>query len=225
MTRSVIMRLLAASGLLYGIMEVFGDSLSSTTDSSQSPQQVAAYFASHAPTASTWAGMYVETIGAFALLAFSAYVWTLGRDTEWARILGALALCAGIIQTALILGGEPAKAAVFFRASRGELDPPVAAALLDLNNGAFLAGFMAQALLAAAVSGLAVVRGIYPRWLALPGFGVAAALLAVIATPAGSSLPVLVNLIFFLWLAAISVVLALRGPVSVRGLAPKPAAV
>ena len=145
MSGSFIGRLGAAGAIAYGVMEIVGDSLSSTTDSTQSPQQIAAYFAAHAPTTSTWVGIYIETLGAFAFLIFGAYLWSVGRDRKEGRLLSILALSGGIVQTAVILAGEPPKIEAFFRASQG-MDPQVVAAMLDLNNASFFLGFMPQAL-------------------------------------------------------------------------------
>ena len=224
MRRSVIVRLAAASGILYGVMEIVGDSLSTTTSSSSSPSQVAAYFAAHAPTPSTWAGMYIETFGAFAILLFGAYLWSLVGNREDGRLLAVLVLSTAIIQSCVIFAGEPAKAAAFYRAGQGQLDPQSASTLLDLNNASFLAGFMAQAVMVAAASGLALVTGIFSRWLALPGFVVAAALLIVITSPPSSNLPVAVNLVFFLWLAVTSGALVWRAPLLAKRWSSQPAA-
>ena len=225
MTKSTIARLLSATGILYGLMEIVGDSLSSTTDSSNTPQQIAAYFAGHAPTLSTWAGIFIETTGAFAFLIFAAYLWSLSTGRAEGRILGVLALAGGLIQTAIILTGEPPKAAAFYRAAQG-LDPQVAAALRDLNNGSFTTGFLAQALLVAAASGLALRSGIFSRWLAWPGLVLAVALVVVIAaTPPGSGAAIAVNLVFLLWLAVTSGTLAWRAPSLEQAWSRQPAAV
>jgi hypothetical protein len=224
MSGSVISRLGAAGAIAYGVMEIVGDSLSSTPDSTQSPQQIAAYFAAHAPTTSTWVGIYIETLGAFAFLIFGAYLWSVGRDRREGRLLSILALSGGIVQTAVILAGEPPKIEAFFRASQG-MDPQVAAAMLDLNNASFFLSFMPQALLVAAASGMAIRTGLFPAWLGWAGLGVAIALLAVIAAPVDSNLRVLVNLVFFIWLAVTGAVLLWRAPAGIPALSNLPASV
>jgi hypothetical protein len=222
MSRSVIARLGAAGAIAYGVMEIVGDSLSSTTDSTQTPPQIAAYFAAHAPTPSTWIGIYLETLGMFAFLIFGAYLWSLGRDRQEGRLLAILALSGGVVQTAVGLAGEPPKIELFFRATQG-MDPQVAAAMLDLNNAAFFLGFMPQALLVAAASGLAIRTGLFPAWLGWAGLGVAAALLASIAAPVDSNVHVLVNVVFFLWLAVTGIGLLWRAPAAMPALSNLPA--
>jgi hypothetical protein len=225
MSGSVIARLGAAGAIAYGVMEILGDSLSSTTDSTQTPQQIAAYFAAHSPTTLTWIGIYIETLGAFAFLLFGAYLWSVGRDRKEGRLLSILALSGGIVQAAVILAGEPPKIEAYFRASQG-MDPQLAAAMLDLNNASFFLGFMPQALLVAAAAGLAIRTGLFPSWLGWAGLGVAIALLAVVAAPADSGLRVPVNLIFFGWLAVTGAVLLWRAPaVAVPALSNLPASV
>jgi Domain of unknown function (DUF4386) len=211
MNGSVIARLGAAGAIAYGVVEIVGDSLSSTTDSTQTPRQIAAYFAGHAPTAATWSGIYIETLGGFALLVFGAYLWSVGRDRRDGAMLSVLALSAGIVQAATILAGEPAKIEAYYRAAQG-MDPQIAAAMLDLNNASFYLGFMPQALFAAAAGGLAIRTGVFPAWLGWIGIAVGIALLAVVGAPVGSNLHILANGIFFLWLSVTGAVLLWRTP-------------
>lgn len=220
MNSSVLLRLAAAGGIAYGVMEVVGDSLSTTTDSNQTPQQIAAYFAAHAPTTATWIGIYVETLGAFAFLLFGAYLWSVAREREEGRLLSVLALSAGVLGTAVVLAGEPTKIEAFYRA--GHMDPQLAAAMLDLNNASFFLSFMPQALMAAAAAGLALRTTVLPAWLGWTGLPVAVALLAVIAAPVGSNFQVLVNVVFFLWLAVASGVSLWRPPIAMPQLSNVP---
>jgi Domain of unknown function (DUF4386) len=211
MSSSFIARLGAAGAIAYGVMEIVGDSLSSTTDSTQTPQQIAAYFASNAPTTATWAGIYIEALGMFALLIFGAYLWSVGRDREGGRLLAVLALSGGVVQTAAMLAAEPPKIAIFYRAAQG-IDPQIVATLQDMHNAFFFLGFMPQALLAAAAGGLAIRTGLFPAWLGWAGIVVAIAMLASIAASPDSNFHIQANVVFFLWLAVTGGVLLWRTP-------------
>jgi hypothetical protein len=211
MSSSVLARLGAAGAIAYGVMEIVGDSLSTGADSTETPQQIAAYFAANPPTTSTWIGIYIETLGLFALLIFGAYLWSAGQDRKGGRMLSILALSGGIVQTAAMLASEPPKIEAFFRATQG-MDPQLVAAMVDMNNAFFFLGFIPQALLAAAAGGLAIRTGLFPAWLGWAGIAVAIAMLASIAAPADSNLHIQANLVFFIWLAVTGGVLLWRTP-------------
>jgi hypothetical protein len=224
MSSSFIGRLGAAGAIAYGVMEIVGDNLSTTTDSTQTPKQIAAYFAANPATPSTWAGIYIESLGLFALLIFGAYIWSIGRDRAGGALLAVLALSAGIVQTAAMLAAEPAKIAAFYRGAQG-MDPQVLASLQDMNNSLFYLGFMPQALLAAAAGGLAIRTGIFPAWLGWAGLVVAIAMLASIAAPPDSNLHTQANVVFFLWLTVTGGMLLWRAPKNAPSYSKVPATV
>lgn len=224
MKNSGISRLAAGSAIAYGVMGIVGNNLSRTMNSAHTPQQVATYFATHAPSTATWVGIYIESLGAIAFLLFGICLWSIGRDRDPSGLTSMLVLGAAILQAAMILSGEPSKIALYYRAAHG-IDPQLAAALLDLNNASFYLSFMPQALLAAAASGLALRTLIFPAWLALAGLAVSLALLIAIGIPPGYNAHMLIIGVFLLWMMATGIVLLWRSGLRNRALSTGPDAV
>lgn len=148
-------------------------------------------------------GFAIELLGYVALAAFVAWaVAGLRGAVEWA---GLLAIFGGAAMMAVKLGGW---AALF--ASKQVAAPEVTAALIQIDDAAWVLAWMPYGLLLGALSYAALRADKLPRPMAW--LGVVLGFACIAAVPFSMSEPfVLPWLISLVWLIVASVMLALRG--------------
>lgn len=153
----------------------------------------------------------LELLGFCLMIVFIARLYAVLREAEgrggW---LSSLALAGGLTTVAIKLGSG---AGMVIGLSVDDLPAEQAQLLLRLGDGAFLVSAMTSGVFVLGVAGSALVSGLLPKWLAVLGLPIG--LLAVFGSLAPSSLDggpgVPGFLLGLLWLAAVSVLLAVRG--------------
>lgn len=206
----VVGRLGLASGAGWVALVLVGNSLTEAdAPTGRTPEAAAAYF-SLLRSGSHQVGVSLELLGFCLMAVFVARLFTVLRDAEGpGRWLSGLALVGGLTTLAVKLGS-----AAPFVVGLAVTDLPAEQArlLLDLNDAAFLIAAMTSGLLVLGTAGCALGSGLLPRWLAVLGLPIGA--LAVLGSLAPTSLDggpgVPGFLLGLLWLAAVSVLLAVR---------------
>ena len=210
MTGRGIDRVAALSGALYFLLVLFGFALAERTiggwPDTSDPAGAAHHLLLHRPTALTWVAMGMETVGLVLLLVFSAYVAGRIRQREGATGWMAPAVLAlGAATIAVKLGSlAPAMVAIVHPDRYAD---SVVAALIDVNDMAFVVTMGVDGVLVLVAAGALLRYDLAPHWLAAAG--VIAGLLgagsvAIAATDGPLPIPMM------LWLAWTSVVLSKR---------------
>lgn len=207
----------ALAGAAFVVCVLVGNTLTDgEAPPEDTPATALAYFAaltSGAPRI----GLALELLGFCLFLAFVARLHAALRDAEGPRSwLPGLALAGGLAMAAVKVGSG---AAVVVGVSVDDLTGEQAQLLLRLNDAAFLLSAMLAGVLVLGTAGSALASDLLPRWLSALGIPIGA--LAVLGSLAPSSLDggpgVAGFLLGLLWLAATSVVLAVRND---SGVAP-----
>jgi hypothetical protein len=209
MTTRTITRLGAGAGAAYVVLSILGsDVLGGGGDSpaaSASPATFAHWLAATRPTGADWIAPSLELLGLLCFVVFAAALYDTLRRAEGERTwLPAAALGAALVSAAVKASSAPAMLSAYELARRGA-DPQVAAALVNVDNYAFLLTWPIDALMIGAVAAVALRTSVLPRWQAISGAILAPLLLVSVA--GGDSAPP-VFLLALLWFVAVSVALA-----------------
>lgn len=204
-------RLGLASGAAWVVLILVGNGMTeSGVPTEDSPVAAQQYF-ELLRNGSHRLGIALEMLGMCLMLVFLARAYAVLRDAEgrggW---LAGLALTGGLTTMAVKIGSiAPYLVGLAVRDLSGEQ----ALLMQRLGDGAFLVTCMTSGLLVLGIAGSALRSGILPRWLAWLGFPIGA--LAVFGSLAVDDLDgspgVPGFLLGLLWIAAISVLLAVRG--------------
>lgn len=197
----------ALCGAVFVILVLAGDNGERPAEGA-TDAEVAAFFSSHPPVATTWMSLFAELVG---LLAFVLFVSTvsdrLARSERSGTILSRTAFAAGVITVAVKIASFPLYSVIQARAEAGQvLDPAVTGAMYALNNAAFTVTWATIALLLLAVGWGAIADRALPRWLGWFAFADALALLQGFADQT-NPLGVFAYLGFLLWTVITSIVL------------------
>jgi hypothetical protein len=146
----------------------------------------------------------VEMLGYVALASFTAYVAAALRGSRpWAATL---ALFGGATMLAVKLSGW----ASVLAAKQSEVAADTAAALIQVDEMAFVLGWLPHGLFVIGLAAAGVIAGRLPRWLGWVG-GVIG-LTEILAVIAAAQEPVVIPyLLSLLWIIAASLLLAFRG--------------
>ncbi|HVU76905.1 MAG TPA: DUF4386 family protein [Gaiellaceae bacterium] len=178
----------------------------SSPDLTASRAKLASWVAAQHNDAASYAGGVVELFGILTLIVFAATLWSVLRtgDSE-DGIAAATAFGAGLASATVKLASVPAAFAATWRHG---LSPQLAAALIDMNNVAFVLTWTLDAVMFAAAATVIFRRAVLPRWLGW--LGAVTALLLIVSAPAADVVPPLGMLLGFVWIVATSVVLTRR---------------
>jgi hypothetical protein len=214
----------ALTGALFVVLFFVGGTLGgSSPDIGASRAKLADWVSGQAPTVTDYVGGYLELLAMLALVVFIAQLWSLLRTAEGEHgPLSATVLAGGLLSAAIKISSFPAAFAALWRAKQG-VEPQLAAALLDMNNAAFVLSWAADALMVGAAAILILRTSVLPRWLGWSGAAITVILLA--SVPVASKAPPLGFLLTILWIVATSVALARRAESPVRTAALSRAAV
>jgi hypothetical protein len=212
MTTRTITRLGAGAGAAYVALAIVGSDVLGHTDSpaaSAPPAAFARWLAESRPTGAGWIAPFLELVGLLCFVVFTAALYEILRGAERERTwLPTAALGAGLVSAAVKLAPAPAMLAAFELSERG-IEPQLAAALVQIDDYAFLLTWAVDAVMIGAVAAVALRTRVLPRWLGVTGAVLAPLLLASLA--GGEEAPP-VFLLALLWFVAVSVALARTGP-------------
>jgi hypothetical protein len=211
MSTRIVPRSAAASGIVAVVLLFVGSAVgSSSPDLTASRSELLAWVNAHGLTTGSYAGAFVELLAILALIVFSATLASVLRRGEGEHaILSNTAFGAGLLSAAIKLASLPAVFAALWRGHEG-FTPQLAAALLDMNNAAFVLTWALDAVMLGAAAIVIVRSAILPRWTGW--FAAVAAVVSLATVPVAAKAPPLGILLTFIWLVAVSVVL-LRGRV------------
>lgn len=214
-------RLGAASGVIYVVLLMVGNSISGGEESPTAEASARA-FAEAARSTTIRVSFALEILGFLCFLLFLGSLWGVLRRAEgeygW---LSATAFGGGLVSLTIKLASAAPIFAALHRANEG-LDPQIARMLDDINGASFLLSFFPLAVLLGACA-IAVLRyGTLPHWLGWMAAVFAVALLGggIVGTIYDwvdwAALPFL---LFLLWTLVTSIVLVQRvgKPISVAG--------
>ncbi len=208
MTTRTITRLGAGAGAAYVLLAILGSDVlggGDTPAADAPPAAFARWLVTNRPSGAGWIAPFLELLALLCFVVFAAALYDTLRRAERERTwLPAAALGAALVSAAIKVSSAPAMLAAFELASRG-IDPQLAAALVNIDNYAFLLTWAIDALMIAAVAAVALRTSVLPRWQAITGAVLAPLLLASVA--AGDNGPP-VFLLALLWFVAVSVALA-----------------
>jgi hypothetical protein len=202
-------RLGAGCGIAYVVLIMIASAIGPAAEppaANASTAAIGSYVAHHSPTATQWAGVYLELFALLAFVVFVGYLWRVLRDVDRNGWLPGVAMAGGLLAATLKLAGLPAAFAAFYRADDG-ISPQLATALVDMNNAAFVLMWVPLALMLTATAVIALGSGVLPRWLAWSALIVAVGLMASI--PFYTAEPP-TFMLALLWIIAASVVLIRR---------------
>jgi hypothetical protein len=221
MTTTLLTRIGAACGAAYVVIAVLAHDVfgSGSPDSTATAHAIGAWWRSHPMSTGDWAAVFLEMS---ALLCFPVYVvvlaWVMRRAEREQTWLPWLVLVMGTISATVKLASAAPMFALAWRADDGISDG-LAAALVDMNSGAFVLTWALDGLMLAAAGAVVLRTGCLPRWQGWWAL-VTAPLLLVNVAVAISGPPLF--LLALLWFVFTGVTLALRGERQVR--APIPVA-
>jgi hypothetical protein len=200
------LRLGAASGIMHVVLALLGFGLGAA---SGGYEEDLAKAVARPVAIGVWVGAYLELLGLLCFIVFVARLWaTLRRaegDPAW---LSATAFGAGLLFVVMTLVAFAAGGAATSRYGQG-IDVPVARALHDLAQAAFILTWAVSAVFLGATAVVAVQMHALPRWLGWSAAVLALAQLAAVALP-DSSIPMIPGFLFLFWIVAVSVVLLRR---------------
>lgn len=213
-------RVAAATGALYVVCIMVGNTLATSGDSTSMHPTGAAVLrdaARHADSRAATAGFALEVVGFVLFLGFLGYLAgtfaasrPAGEDAVPANIPGATAIVAGVTALAIKLGS--AAPAVALMMDRHQLEPTMARVLNDINGAAFVLSWLPTAVFVGA-AGVALQRaGLVRRVLGWSGaaLGVVGVPLAVVGLNDPVSANPLAFLLGVLWVLAVSIRLTVR---------------
>ena len=200
----------ALSGLATIVLMFVGQAIGGggSPDLNASRAKIASWLAGQNTSAAGYIGGVLELLAILSLIVFAATLWSVLRSADSEDgIASATAFGAGLIAAAVKLASLPAAFAALWRHKQG-IDPQLAAALVDMNNVAFILMWTLFAVMLGAAATVILRRAVLPRWLGWHA-AVAAAIL-ILSAPAADHVPPLGVLLAFVWIAATSVVLTRR---------------
>ena len=210
-------RVAAATGALYVILILIGNTLATSGDSTSTHPtgaQVLRDAARHAHDGRTTAGFVLEVLGFTLLIVFLGYLAaTLARARcadDWSPVLGATAVVAGITMVAIKLGS--AAPVVALAMDRKDLDPTLARVLNDINGVAFVLSWLPTAVFVGAAAVALLRAGLIGRPTAWIGavLGLVGVPLAILGLHDPESANPMAFLLALLWVLAVSGRLAVR---------------
>ena len=210
METRLIDRIAALTGAAYVVIAVLANDVlaSPLPDSTESSHAIGAWWRAHPPGNYTWGLAFLELI---SLLCFSVFIvvlsWRLRQADRSGGWLPWLVLVAGTLSAGVKLASAAPIFAVAWRADNGISDQ-LAAALVDMNNAAFVLTWALDALVLAAAGALILTTRCLPRWLGW--FGAVSAPLLLATVPIALVGPP-TFLLALLWIVATSIALATRG--------------
>ena len=223
MASCTIERFGGACGLLaVGLIIVGNDVLGvnpGARDLTASREEIAFYVAGHPLTTRNWTGLYLQVVAVLLLVVFLGRLRGVLRQAEGAAgWLSSVAFGGGLLYVAVQLATLPAAIAAFSRADEG-FDPQLVAALIDVNNAAWVVAWPIWALVLAATAAVVLQTGALPRWLGWAAASIAPLLLVALAMADAG--PAVIPWVLTLgWVVATSVVLTVRAgqprPTAVR---------
>jgi hypothetical protein len=167
-------------------------------DSLDSPDAVLTHLQSHPPTATFWAGVWVESAGLVALVLFGARLAGRIRAAEPGSWLPFAVVGLAVGSFAVKIGSfAPSLAALHI----DRYDAGTVTALLDINYAAFYVCWALDGAFAVLVGLAALAIGGLPRWLG--AFAVVAGL-AVVGGLADETLLENMQLVFLVWMVVTS---------------------
>ena len=209
MTTSLLTRVGAACGALYVVGAILANDLvaSGSPDSTASAETIGAWWRAHPPTSGDWALGFLELL---ALLCFPVFIvtlaWILQRADHSTTWLPSAVLGMGLLSAAVKIASGAPMFALGWRADTGVSDG-LAAALVDMNEIAFVLTWALDAVLLAAAGGVILRTRCLPRWLGWFALVTAPFLLASVSVAiAGPPL----FLLALIWIVAASVTLVIR---------------
>jgi hypothetical protein len=215
MSERPIPRLAAFSGIAAVALLFVGSAFSGggSPDLDASRAKLVDWSTAHPATTSSYAGGMIELLGILAMIVFAATLWAALRRAEGGDgIFAASAFGAALISTAIKLASLPAVFAAVWRSRQG-IDPQLAAALLDMNNAAFVLTWGIDAVMMAAAAVVILRSRALPHWLGW--LGAITAAVSLVSMPLADVVPPLGILLTFAWIVATSVVLVRRPQVGV----------
>jgi hypothetical protein len=213
MGNRMIDRFGGACGLLSVVLIILGNDVLGVDPGARtlnaSRAEIAQYVAAHPLTTANWVGLYLQVIAMLLLVVFLDRLWGVLRQGEgesgWRSTV---AFGGGLLYVAVQLAALPAAIAAFYRADEG-FDPQLVAALIDMNNAAWVVGWPIWALVLAATAAVVLPTRVLPRWLGWAAAAIALLLLgAVVRADAG---PAVIPWVLTLgWVVVTSTVLMVR---------------
>jgi hypothetical protein len=210
------LRLGAACGIVYTMLLIVGNEVLGPGDSAPAifaaRPEIAAWVANTPQTGLHRIGGYLELLALLLFVFFLGSLWSVLRraesDSGW---LATVAFAGGLLSIAIKIASLPAALAAFGRAGEG-FDPQLIAALIDMNNIAFVLTWATNALLLGATAIVVIRTSALPRWLGWSAALIALGLLVAVTMPAadGAFFPML---LFLLWVPATGVALIRRAGV------------
>jgi hypothetical protein len=210
-------RIAAATGALYVILILIGNTLATSGDSTSTHPtgaQVLRDAARHAHSAQVTAGFVLEVLGFTLLIVFLGYLAaTFARARfadDWSPVLGATAVVSGITMLAIKLGS--AAPVVALAMDRHDLDPTLARVLNDINGAAFVLSWLPTAVFVGAAAVALLRAGLVGRPTAWIGaaLGLVGVPLAIIGLDTPASANPMACLLGLLWVMIVSARLAVR---------------
>jgi len=209
----VIDRFGGACGLLSVVLIILGNDVLGVNPGartlSASRAEIALYVAAHPLTTANWVGLYLQVIAVLLLVVFLGRLWGVLRqgegDSGW---LSTVAFGGGLLYVAVQLAALPAAIAAFYRADEG-FDPQLVAALIDMNNAAWVVGWPIWALVLAATAAVVLRTRVRPLGLGWAAGGIALLLLGALAR-ANAGLAVIPWVLTLGWIVVASIVLTVR---------------
>ena len=202
-------RIGAACGLAFVLLQSVALGCMSSggwLDPGAAPAAIVTAFAGP-PSRPLWIGAYLSVLAALCFIPFTARVTTSLRRADVVAGVGWLpttALAGGWLLVAVEVSGAGAISALLARAGHA-LSTAEALTLFDLAQALLFLFWAGGVIFLGAVAALSLTRRVLPRWL-----GGTAAVIAVVFLVAAPLSPHLLHLpatLFYLWVAATSVVL------------------
>jgi hypothetical protein len=210
-------RLAAATGALYVILIILGNTLATSGDSTATHPTGARVLRDaerHAHSGQVTAGFVLEVLGFTLLIVFLGYLAaTFARARfvdDWSPILGATAVVSGITMVAIKLGS--AAPVVALALDRHQLNPTLARVLNDINGAAFVLSWLPTAVFVGAAAIALRHAGLVGRPIAWTGaaLGLVGVPLAVVGLNDPASANPMAFLLGLLWVMVVSGRLATR---------------
>ncbi|MGZ4597014.1 MAG: hypothetical protein ACXV4A_10285 [Actinomycetes bacterium] len=226
-------RAAAATGALYVLCIIVGNTLATSGDSSSMHPTGAAVLRDaerHAHSGAATAGFVLEVLGFTLFIVFLGYLAAtfaaskvVGQDATTGHMFGATAVVAGVTMLAIKLGS--AAPVVALSMDRRHLDPTLARVLNDINGAAFVLSWLPTAVFVGAAAIALQRAGLVGRILGWSGsvLGVVGVPLAIVGLRDPASANPFAFLLAVLWVLAVSVRLTVR-PGRVEGRVAGPAA-
>ena len=213
-------RVAAATGALYVILIIIGNTLATSGDSSATHPtgvRVLRDAERHAQSGQATAGFVLEVLGFALLIAFLGYLAAMFARArfadDWSPTLAATAVVSGITMVAIKLGS--AAPVVALTMDRHDLDPTLARVLNDINGAAFVLTWLPTAIFVGTTAVALRQAGLVGRPIAWTGalLGLVGVPLAVVGLHDPASANPMAFLLGLLWVMVVSGRLATRrGP-------------